>query len=230
MNAHPSRTHGEVLRETLSLSGLRVLDIGCGDGSLVRSMTRQSAKATGLEISEEKLARARAAEPVGQEDYQVGRGEALPFSDALFDLAVFFNSLHHVPVAVQDTTLGESARVLVPGGVLYVVEPLCEGALFELMRPVDDETEVRAAAYGALRRALANETFTQLREYTYDSPYTYESFEDLKDRMLAVDEARRTAFEAHEGDLRTQFEQVAVRTEQGFVFTHPNRLNVLQRL
>ncbi|MEE9479068.1 MAG: methionine biosynthesis protein MetW, partial [Kiloniellales bacterium] len=51
MSAHPARTHGEVLHETLSLSGLRVLDIGCGDGSLVRLMTRQSAKATGLEIS-----------------------------------------------------------------------------------------------------------------------------------------------------------------------------------
>ncbi len=85
MSAHPSRTHGEVLRETLSFSGLRVLDIGCGDGSFVRFMTRQGAEATGLEISEEKLARARAAEPAGHEDYQVGRGEALPFSGKLFD-------------------------------------------------------------------------------------------------------------------------------------------------
>lgn len=230
MSAHPARTHGEVLRETLSLSGLRVLDIGCGDGSLVRLMTRQSAKATGLEISEEKLACARAAEPAGREDYQVGRGEALPFSNELFDLVVFFNSLHHVPVAVQDAAIGESARVLAPGGLLYVVEPLCEGALFELLRPVDDETEVRAAACGALQRAIAHETFTQLREYTYDSPYTYRSFEDLKDRMLAVDEARRTAFETHDTVLREEFERGAVRSEQGFAFTHPNRLNLLQRL
>jgi ubiquinone/menaquinone biosynthesis C-methylase UbiE len=230
MNAHPSRSHGEVLRETLSLSGLRVLDIGCGDGTLVRSMTRAGARATGLEISEGKLARARAAEPAGQEDYRVGRGEALPFSDALFDLAIFFNSLHHVPVTMQDAAPGEAARVLAPGGLLYVVEPLCEGALFALMRPVDDETGVRGAAYSALQRAVAGGTFTQLRECTYDSPYTYASFDDLKDRMLAVDEARRAAFEAHESGLRAQFERGAVRTEQGFVFTHPNRLNLFQRL
>jgi hypothetical protein len=230
MSAHPSRTHGEVLRETLSLSGLRVLDIGCGDGSFVRFMTRQGAEATGLEISEEKLARARAAEPAGHEDYQVGRGEALPFSGKLFDLVVFINSLHHVPVAVQDAAIGESARVLAPGGVLYVLEPLCEGALFELMRAVDDETEVRNAAYAALQRAAANRNFTQQREYTYDSPYTCGSFEDFKDQALSVDEARRKAFEHHESDLRAQFERVAVRTGEGFAFTHPNRLNVLRRL
>jgi SAM-dependent methyltransferase len=230
MSAHPSRSHGEVLRETLPLSGLRVLDIGCGDGSLVRIMTREGARATGLEISEEKLARTRAAEPAGHEDYQVGRGEALPFCGELFDLVVFFNSLHHVPVTVQDAAIGESARVLAPGGVLYVVEPLCEGALFELMRPVDDETEVRSAAYAALQCAIARGSFTQLREYTYDSSYTYGSFEEFKNRMLSVDEARRTAFEAHESELHARFERAAVRTDEGFVFTHPNRLNVLRRL
>ena len=48
--------------------------------------------------------------------------------------------------------------------------------------------------------------------------------------MLAVDEARRTAFETHDTVLREEFERGAVRSEQGFAFTHPNRLNLLQRL
>jgi len=93
------------------------------------------------------LERARAQDPAGR--YLEARAEALPFDDGSFDIAVLFNSLHHVAAARMDEALAEAFRVLRPDGVLYVQEPLAEGAFFELMRPVDDETEVRAAAQGS---------------------------------------------------------------------------------
>ena len=230
MPAYPHRKHSEVMREAAGLRGARVLDVGCGDGSLVRFMTRQGARATGLEIDEGKLARARAAEPAADETYRVGRGEALPFEADSFDLVVFFNSLHHVPAERHDAALSEAARVLPSGGRLYVVEPLAEGAFFALMRPVDDETEVRAAAYRALARAQAGGLFAQIQEYAYDSPYAYASFEALKDQVLAVDARRRAAFEAQEADLRARFETLAEHSSDGFRFSHPSRLNLLRRI
>jgi len=128
MNSHPLRDGADVIRQSLALQGARVLDVGCGDGILVRLMAREGAAVTGLEISEDQLARARAAATVAGESYRVGRAEALPFDDEVFDIVVFFNSLHHVPVEDQETALAESARVLKPGGHLLVVEPLAEGA------------------------------------------------------------------------------------------------------
>jgi ubiquinone/menaquinone biosynthesis C-methylase UbiE len=230
MADHPQRRHGDVLREAVSLAGVRVLDIGCGDGSLARSMARQGARATGLEISEEKLARARAAPPAGDETYRVGRGESLPFGDGCFGLVVFFNSLHHVPLEHHEAALGEAARVLIAGGLLYVLEPLAEGARFELLRPVEDETEVRAAAYRAIRQAVARGIFSEEQEYTYESPLDYTSFEAFKDAMLAVDGRRRLAFEAQEPALRTRFEETAERHEGAYRFTHPSRLNLLRKI
>jgi ubiquinone/menaquinone biosynthesis C-methylase UbiE len=229
MAAYPQRKQSEVLRETLDLKGATALDVGCGDGSLVRLMTREGAEVTGLEIDDGKLDRARAAEPAGEESYRVGRGEALPFEAGTFDLVVFFNSLHHVPVSAHDEALSEAARVLKPAGRLCVVEPLAEGALFELMRPVDDETEVRAAAYRALHRAVDIGLFAEETEYSYDSPYAYASFEALKAQSLAVDEARRRAFEARESELRAHFERAAERVDGEFRFSHPSRLNLLRR-
>ena len=230
MTGYPLRDGADVVRESLPLEGARVLDVGCGDGALVRLMAREGATAVGLEISEDQLARARAASPVADESYQVGRAEALPFDDRSFDIVVIFNSLHHVPVEVQEIALAEAARVLKVGGVLFVMEPLAEGAFFELVRPVDDETEVRAAAYAALRRAADGPAFEEVREYSFATEYRYASFAAFKDAILQVDRSRQPAFESHEAELLAQFDRTAEHTDSGYRFTHPKRLNLLKRL
>ena len=230
MASYPHRESADVVREFLSLEDARVLDVGCGDGSLVRMMAREGVEVTGLEISESRLARARAASPVAGESYRVGRAEALPFDDRAFDIVVFFNSLHHVPVSGHEKALAEAARVLEIGGELLVVEPLAEGPYFELMRPVDDETEVRDAAYAALRRAADGPAFEEIREYKFATDYCYDSFGSFKDAVLQVDESRRAAFESHATQLRKNFERTARRTADGYGFTHPKRLNLLKRL
>ena len=225
----PTRRHGDVLREAVDLAGCRALDIGCGDGALVRLMTKGGARATGLEISQAQLARARAAAVVGDEDYRVGRGEALPFADGAFGLVVFFNSLHHVPLDLQAAALAEAGRVLAPGGRLYVLEPLADGPFFEVMRLVDDETEVRAAAYRCLREIAEGPLLRQTRELTYDAPSRYDSFAAMEAQILAVDPARRPAVTRHREELRRRFEALAECGEGGFVFSHLYRLNLFQR-
>ena len=58
MSVLPRRTHREVIEETLTLDGARVADIGCGDGSLVRLMTRMGAQVTGVDPADGQIARA----------------------------------------------------------------------------------------------------------------------------------------------------------------------------
>ena len=66
------RTNREVLEQFLDLPGKTIIDVGCGDGSLVRLLTRKGAHATGIEASPKQLALARAAETVGDERYIQG--------------------------------------------------------------------------------------------------------------------------------------------------------------
>ncbi len=143
----PHKSAAEALAEAVPLKDRRAVDIGSGDGTMVRFLTRQGARATGIECGALQLEKAHAAEAVGDERYVEGVGQALPLPDASADLVTFINSLHHVPVAEQGKALEEAARVLVDGGDLFIAEPLAEGPLFELVQPIDDETEVRAAAY-----------------------------------------------------------------------------------
>jgi hypothetical protein len=225
----PRRTHWEVMEETLALDGARVADIGCGDGALVRRMAKAGARVTGIDPSEGMLGRARAADPAGGEDYVQGYAEDLPIADGELDIAVFFNSLHHVPVERQTKALQEAARALKPGGLLCAVEPIAEGPRFELTRRIEDETEVRAKAYEELRAAARGPDFEEQRELVYLTETRNESFEALRDGIIAVDETRRAKVEAEEASLRAAFEATASKRDGYFVLEQPARLNLLRR-
>lgn len=225
----PRHRHSEFLRAELPLPGGRILDVGCGEGGLVRFLTREGARVVGLECSAVQLHRAGAAPRLGEESYVFGQGEDLPFEDRSFDAVVFSNSLHHVAPARMDRALTEAGRVLRPGGLLYVAEPLAEGPLFELMLPVEDETAVRAAARAALQRRAQPPVFDGLREIRYVAAAKYRDFEAFKAQVLGVDPARRAAFEAAEDKLRAGFRKAAVLRDAAAFIDQPFRLTLSRR-
>jgi ubiquinone/menaquinone biosynthesis C-methylase UbiE len=124
----------DVLERLAGPSGKDVVDIGCGGGALVRALTARGARVTGVEISEGQLAPALANDDGSGARYVIGRAQALPLEDGSVDVAVFMRTLHHVPPGDLLDALRETRRVLRPGGVVFVAEPLAEGEFFELTR------------------------------------------------------------------------------------------------
>ena len=59
----PLRAPRDVLDDVLPEGAPLVVDVGCGDGSLVRWLARRGARAVGVEVGAEPLARARAHDP-----------------------------------------------------------------------------------------------------------------------------------------------------------------------
>jgi 2-methylisocitrate lyase-like PEP mutase family enzyme len=66
-----------------------------------------------------------------------------------------FKSLHHVPVPLMDQALAEIRRVLKPGGLAYISEPVFAGEFNEVLRLFHDESIVRREAFSAIERAVA---------------------------------------------------------------------------
>ncbi|MGF1630678.1 MAG: class I SAM-dependent methyltransferase [Kiloniellaceae bacterium] len=229
MTEAPLFRHTDLLRDRLPLQGTRVADVGCGDGGLVRVMARAGARVLGIDPGPAQLARARAAEPADAEVYLCALGETLPLRNGCLDAVVYFNALHHVPVAQQAAALGEAARVLRAGGLLYVQEPLAEGGYFEIMQPIEDETEVRAGAYAALKSAAVGGDFEETAEVVYRAPFRVKSPEAFLAGLIAVDPARRPAVEAAATSLRQAFLAAAEQRNDGFWFEIPSRLNLLRR-
>ena len=99
------------------LSGLRALDVGCSAGFIADELALAGADTVGVDIDEPGLAAAR--ERFGERvDFQVARGEALPFPDASFDVVVFNHIYEHV--VDPEAVVAEIRRVLSPRGVLYL--------------------------------------------------------------------------------------------------------------
>ena len=217
----------DVLAELAEPAGRVVVDVGCGAGGLVRWLAAQGAEAIGVEPGAEPLRRARERAGHG-ERYEAGDALALPLADASADVVVFLHSLHHVPAGGLDAALAEAARVLRPGGLVYVQEPLARGPYFELVRPVDDETAVRAAAHAAVRRA-AGGRLEHEREVGFDAAVRVAGFEDLRDRVVLVDPARAERFAAAEAQLRERFAATGEPDGDRVCFRQPTRVDLLRR-
>lgn len=179
----------------------------------------------GVECSDTALARARAADAAGDETYLFGTAENLPVEDAATDLAIFFRSLHHVPVDRQDDALIAAARALRPGGHVYIAEPVAVGAHGALMMLVDDETSVRAAAQAAIGRAVAG-PLTLLAETRYRTPASYDGFDSFRRALTDVDPARSTVIDGLT-NLERLFHEAARPEPGGFVLDETTRIAVL---
>ena len=145
----------EVLAALVPLSDQDIVELGCGAARLARDLLMRwpGSRVTDLEVDERQHAKNLASPQPGLR-FVAGGAQAIPFPDASFDLALMLKSLHHVPLPLLGQALHEAARVLRPGGHLYVSEPVYAGPLNELVRLFNDEGVVRAAAQSALDEAL----------------------------------------------------------------------------
>lgn len=99
------------------LTGLRALDVGCSAGFIADELALAGATTHGVDIDEPGLAKAR--QRFGDRvDFQVARGEDLPFADDSMDVVVLNHIYEHV--VNPEAVVADIHRVLRPGGVLYL--------------------------------------------------------------------------------------------------------------
>lgn len=108
-------------------AGDRVLDVGCGTGTLAIAATRRVGPAgvvRGIDAAPAMIARARrkAAQAGADVIFETGAVEALPFADASFDVVLSTLMLHHLPRPARQQGAAEIRRVLRAGGRALAVD------------------------------------------------------------------------------------------------------------
>jgi len=103
--------------------GMRLLDVGCGPGSITRGLAERVApgQVVGVDLSRETLEAARrdaATRGLTNLRYEEGSVYQLPFPDASFDVAYAHQVLQHL--RERGAALREMLRVVRPGGLVAV--------------------------------------------------------------------------------------------------------------
>jgi SAM-dependent methyltransferase len=132
-----SQLAGETFLDWLApKSGLRWLDVGCGNGAFTEMLVERCAPASvhGIDPSEAQLtyARTRSASRVAQ--FRQGDAMALPFPDDTFDATVMPLVIFFVPDPAKGVT--EMARVVCGGGTVaaYAWDMLGGGFPYEALQ------------------------------------------------------------------------------------------------
>ena len=136
--------------------GLRVLDLGCGDGVFSAAIAAAGAVVVGAEVAQAAIDRARARRPE-LEFVRVELDGELPFADGAFDCVWSSEVIEHV----SDTArwLSEVRRVLVARGVVLLTTPshgrvrVALGGVERFSPPLGDHLHLYTQA--SLRRTLA---------------------------------------------------------------------------
>ena len=133
LDRRSAETHAAYLLPHLE-PGLRVLDFGCGPGtiSVGLAVAVEPGELHGIDMEESQIDLARSAAEAGghaNATFHVGDVTDLPFEDDSFDIAHCHAVLMHVPDT--QATLAEVKRVLKPGGIVASREVFVSSSFLE---------------------------------------------------------------------------------------------------
>lgn len=133
--------------------GLKVLEIGVGMGADYLEWLKAGADATGVDLSEASIKKARLrCELAGyRSDLRIADAEQLPFADNSFDVVYSYGVMHHSPNTPR--CMQEAWRVLKPGGhakIMLYHHPSLTGAMLWLRYGIGRGKSLRQSVFDHL--------------------------------------------------------------------------------
>jgi ubiquinone/menaquinone biosynthesis C-methylase UbiE len=162
------------LLERIPSGAQDALDVGCGEGWLVRELRQRVSHIVGIDPDDGCLAVARSfGEPAGVE-YVQGDFLMYPFESESFDIVMAVASLHHFDEAAG---LKRMAELLSPGGTLFIV------GLARTRSPADVAFDL-AGAVSTRAHKLTKQYWEAPAPKIWPPPHTYGELRRLSARVL----------------------------------------------
>lgn len=226
----PTDSDINLIGRLLPLHGSRLLELGCGGAAVTRLLAERfpEVEIIATEVDQCQHEKNLLIDDLPQVSFHYGGAEAIDQPDGSIDAVVMLKSLHHVPQDKMDQAFAEIARVLKPGGLLYISEPIYAGDFNEILRLFNDEKVVREAAFAATVRAVESGLLELVEEIFFEAESRFAGWEEFEQRILGVTHSEfdidaallariKEAFSAHLDDAGEA------------VFRMPMRVDLLRR-
>jgi len=175
-----------LLREIALRPGMAILDVGCGTGALLGKLADACAiDGYGIDIEQNMISEAKKKHP--EMNFQLSRCDTMPFDGQAFDAVIACMAYHHFDDKAGFAS--EAARVIKPGGMLYIADPRFPWAIRKTLNGIcrllrvagefstPQETGTHFAAFGFAGIGTAVDGYAQMVKLQKTMPEACESAE-----------------------------------------------------
>lgn len=219
----------DIYNSLLELDNRQILELGCGKAALTRAIATggQGRTVTALEVDKIQHAMNCELEGLPNVTFIFAGAENIPLADESFDIVFMFKSLHHIPSHLRRQALNEVRRVLKPGGLVYISEPIFTGPFNEIFRLFHNEEGEQHAAFTALAETIMAGNFLLVEEIFFNQPLTFANFEEFESEMINVTHMEHRLSDTTYQQVKELFS--AHMQADGAHFLSPMRVDLLRR-
>ena len=219
----------ELIAKHLPLDHATVLELGCGTARMTRSLVERFpiARIIATEVDRIQHAKNLASDYPDTIEFHEGGAQAIDLPDNSVDVVFMFKSLHHVPQELMAQGLLEIARVLKPGGLAWISEPVYAGEFNDILRLFHDEKVVRELAFQAVCDVVASGKLQLVEQIFCNTETRFADFAEFETRILNVTHTDHKLDDALYAQVQQRF--AAHVGEDGVKFANPARFDVLRK-
>lgn len=219
----------DIYNQLLSLDNKHILELGCGSAENTRNIATAgiNRNITALEVDRIAHQKNLQITDLPNVTFGLSGAQSIPLDDESTDIVLMFKSLHHVPEDLMETSMLEIRRVLKPGGLAYISEPVFAGEFNEILRLFHDEKRVRESAFNALKKSLDQGLFSLVEEVFFNSPVQFDDFTQFETRIINATHSHHALDEELYQRVKQRFEQHL--QDDGAHFLAPIRVDLLQK-
>ncbi len=216
-------------RQLLPLAGARIIELGCGAAVHTRLIAGQDHPASILACEVDQIQHEKNLQisDLPNVRFCLAGAQAIPADDQSADIVLMFKSLHHVPLDAMDRVLQEIRRVLRPGGLAYISEPVYAGDYNALVSLFHDEQQVREAAFQSIRNAVQTGQLTLAGQHFFNVCREFQDFAAFERRVINVTHTEHRLNPGLWQQVRETFGRLAGAGPARFI--SPMRVDLLRR-
>lgn len=219
----------DIYHDLLPLDDAFVIELGCGGAQHTRAIAESGrpAKILACEVDAIQHEKNLGITDLPNVTFTDAGAEQIPVDDNSADIVMMFKSMHHVPIELMDTALEEIARVLKPGGLAYISEPIYAGDFNEILKMFHDEKAVREAAFAAVCKAVDKGLFELTGQHFFNTPAPFKTFDEFEQRILGVTHTDHNLSPELYQQVKAKFESYV--GADGAQFVMPIRVDLLRQ-